>query len=61
MVKLKNGDNKPLLKGSNAYEFYNIIGKEDEENIIKEISEFDSDEKNIEKNFDQNDLDNLDL
>ena len=59
--KLKHDDNKPILKGSHAYEFYKIIGKEDEENIIKEISEFDSDENNFEKNFDQNDLDNLDL
>ena len=53
----KNEDKIPFLKGGHSYEFYKIIGKEDEESIFLEISEFESEVDNNE----QDDLDNLDL
>ena len=58
----KNEENVPFLKARHAYEFYKIIGKEDEECIINEISQFESEIDNKDNNLDvQDDLDKLDF
>ena len=58
----KNENNKTVLKCQHAYDFYKIIGKEDEESIINEISEFESkvnnNEQNDNNNNEQNDENN---
>ena len=48
------GRNNFILECRHAYEFYKIIGKEDEENIIKEISEFEKFEISVKEEQNKN-------